>query len=87
MKTIRKYTLSNTYKVVFLPKGFKILTVQVQKESACVWVMVDKDKKFDIPIEFIIYPTGVNMPKDNINYIGTIQAEKGDIVGHVFYTV
>ncbi len=86
MKTIYKYQLPTIHTSIELPEEYKILAAQVQKGIACVWVMVDTEKSFDIPVEFLIYPTGVSINRNNINYIGTIQEEDGNIVGHVFYT-
>ena len=71
-----------------LPANAHILTVQVQRETPCIWALVDET----MPLErrrIMIFGTG--QPDEDlgklINYIGTFQMLDGDFVWHVFESV
>ena len=86
-QTIWKYKLTNSSRqTLFLPKGAKILTVQVQNIEVVLWVLVNPDNETE---ERIIIMFGTGNPIDTIfnekiAYIGTFQINNGNLVYHVF---
>ncbi len=68
-----------------MPSLSKILSFQVQKNRPVLWVMVD-EKNDDRTRYFTIVGTGHEFEyhPDVTNYIGTIQAEGGMLVWHLF---
>lgn len=85
MKRIFKFPLQITdIQKIRMPKDSTILTVQVQKETPCLWALVDTDKEAEERFIQII-GTGHPVPENVIRYIGTFQAlENNWFVGHVF---
>lgn len=83
MNTIWKYILPLTAKqIVFMPRGARILTVQIQEGNICLWAIVDTDNGNE-ERRFAIVGTGApnEIPTDS-TYIGTCQ--DGAFVWHVF---
>lgn len=85
MKRIFKYTLQITdFQKISVPKDSTILTVQMQREIPCLWVLVDTEKEYEDRFIRII-GTGNPVPEGIIRYIGTFQTlEDNWFVGHVF---
>jgi len=69
---------------VSMPKWAKILTIQMQRDTPCIWALVDQESpaKEDRTIE--VYGTGwdVTYPQ-GLSYIGTFQVGTG-LVFHAF---
>jgi len=85
MKTIYKYELFPTT-VVRLPQDAEILTVQVQGQTAVLWVLLDPERRREQTRTLIAYPTGGEIP-DAVqarHYVGTFQTH--GLVYHVFET-
>lgn len=83
-KIIYKYPLEiKTWQSLNLPKGYEILTIQIQRGIPQLWAMVDPSKEVEIvTIEFI----GTGQPitdECDRKYINTIQSYDG-LVWHVF---
>ena len=68
--------------VVSMPRGAKILTVQVQGTEVCLWALVDPDKGRE-ERRFAIVGTGHDYDGDG-KYIGTIQLSSGRLIFHIF---
>lgn len=87
MKAIYKYPLQVTDKqVLWLPWGFKILTLQVQNEVPCIWAEVNPNEKINVPVSLCTIGTGYTLVTENkysLEYIGTYQLNKGALVLHV----
>jgi hypothetical protein len=84
--TIWKYELSITDRqTVMIPAWGRILSVQMQKGVACLWVLVNPENE-KVKRHFAIYGTGhpVKPPGQNRQFVGTIQLNGGDLVFHVF---
>jgi hypothetical protein len=82
-RTIWKYPIATTdVQVVHMPAGSQILSVQVQFETPCLWVLVDSEAAL-IDRVIRIYGTGhlVDQPG---RYIGSYQLDRGALVFHVF---
>ena len=85
MQTIWKYELkSNSVQQINMPAQAKILSVQPQKETVCMWVLVETENLTE-KRTFRIYGTGhpcVLASADK--HIGTFQIGDGNYVFHVF---
>lgn len=85
--TIWKFELDTVnMQTIEMPYCAKILTVQVQRETPCLWAIVDpsleKEKR-----HFEIFGTGNPIVEGmgvSREYIGTYQLHDGDLVYHVF---
>lgn len=86
MKRVYKYHLDIQDEVsVMMPKGARVLSVQVQDGRPCLWAAVDP---IQIELEkrtFRIAGTGHPIADDVIDgFVGTIQMLDGRLVFHVF---
>ena len=82
--TIYKYKISLLDKQeLILPKQAKILSVQVQNGSICIWALVDENLEKE-KRQVLIIGTGENIEDDLFvyTYIGTIQ--QAPYVWHIF---
>lgn len=69
-----------------MPKGAKILCLQTQDNTPCIWAQIEGNHPTE-PREFYITGTGHHMiddPDINPKYIGTYQQDDGMFVFHVF---
>lgn len=84
MNTIWKYKIDvvGTQKIN-MPLDAEILSVQVQKNSPCLWARVDPDAVL-VGRLFITHGTGHVVPETTGDHIGTYQLDDGDSVMHVF---
>lgn len=87
MRTIFKYMIPQTQTFTLsLPKGARILSLQLQRGIPVMWATVETD----LPMEdrkFLIVETGEEIPKDLFvvsDYIGTYQMEHETLVFHLF---
>ena len=79
---ILKWELNDSQEL-FLPKGAKILDVQIQKDTCCLWALCDENATREKRV-FAIYGTGNPIPDDPGTYISTFQMYNGNLVFHVF---
>ena len=87
MKVIYKEQLSITnHQIISLPMDSKILTVQMQKESVCLWYSRDATSaQIDcIDRHIRIIGTGNLYDDEGLKYIGTVQMAGGNLIWHVF---
>lgn len=86
--TVWKFELSiSDYYDILIPRGAKILTVQMQDHAICAWALVDQNapmvnRKFRIAgtgHQLVIEGTAVEM-----QYVGSVQQLGGALVWHVF---
>jgi hypothetical protein len=92
IQEIWKYPLEVIdWQMIVMPRNSKILSVQIQHGTLCLWALVDptepKDKeRGDINI-VRIYGTGhliSSLDIRDMNFMGTFQLLDGNFVGHVF---
>ena len=83
MKKIFKYQLETTsVQEIEMPEAAEVLTVQIQNEVPCIWVLVEPNSAV-IKRTFEIFGTGYDVPENvNRKYIGTYQHYRG--VFHCF---
>lgn len=85
MISVHKYILK-VKNNLSLPEGYKILSVAEQRGDVCLWVQLDTDKIKSCDRTIEVFGTGHNIPKHEINFIGTVLQHGGDLVLHVFDT-
>lgn len=84
MNTIWKFPLQiNDNVAVTMPKGAKVLCVQMQGSKPCLWAVVDSEAETETR-RFFIRGTGHPMPESFERYIGTVQMADGALIFHVF---
>lgn len=84
MRTIYKYPLTpKAYQVVEMPKHAKILCVQSQNGTPCLWAEVDTDQSTETRT-FYVHGTGHELESGVLVYIGTVQLHGGALVFHVY---
>lgn len=84
MQVIYKYPLEVTgSQSISMPKGAKVLCVQVQRDVPCLWAIVDLANEVNLR-RFRIWGTGHPVDESDLRYIGTFQLNEGGFVGHVF---
>jgi len=83
---IFKYPIPpNDQFMIQMPKGAKILCVQMQNNIPCIWAMVDEKAPLRTRY-FSFIGTGHEFSHhdDVSKYIGTIQMNMGSLVFHLF---
>jgi hypothetical protein len=85
MKTIWKFPLEVTdVQTVRMPRGARILCVQVQSGVPCLWAEVDPKAETELRT-LRIYGTGHPMAEgEQRNYVGTFQLVGMGLVFHVY---
>ena len=84
MKSIWKFEVPLKEKfTITMPKGMQIITFQMQRESPCIWGIVDLGTKSEMRA-FAIRGTGHEFENDPGTYIGTVQMSYGALVWHLF---
>lgn len=84
MITIHKYELplATGPMDIEMPEGAKILTLQIQGETACMWAQVDTDNEMGTR-SFTWAMTGGMVPGDG-DHIGTVQHADGRLICHLY---
>lgn len=88
-KSVWKYSLDITdVQTIEMPEDVEILSVQMQKDTLCMWVFIDPAKDLILKTFYII-GTGHLIDNNAITdiekqYIGTFQTGSGSLVFHVF---
>ena len=92
---IYRYTLDRREKTIQLPRGFRVLDAQYQRENISVWAQQDTDNNRELlNVKFTLVRTDEELPVD-WKYVATVQMpDEHDefdkvfsFVYHVFYTV
>ena len=85
MKTIYKYPFPVTDEFTLaLPVGARILTVQAQDDTPCLWAEVDPEQTVMDPHDFNLFGTGHPVPDEPGTYRGTFQLREGRLVFHLY---
>ena len=88
-KTIWKFELNpsisgnHSFKI---PKDSEILTVQMQNNNPCIWVLVNPNNEVEERF-FELFGTGHDVYCDmgiDRKYINTVQMQEGSLVFHIF---
>ena len=90
MKTVYKYELFKRYSdtKIYMPKGAKILSVQVLYRSIVLWALVDSIEDLEERHFFRIL-TGESIPNKCLNnYLDTVLVgDHGGTVYHIFEAI
>ena len=85
MQTIWKFPFKIERQITIeMPRGAKVLSIQVQDGVPCMWATVDSDSGM-VPQKFNLYGTGSKLPTywgKSMRYVDTFQ--HGEFVWHVF---
>jgi hypothetical protein len=84
MKTIYKYPiLVQDRFTVMMPRCSLVLSAQVQKNTPCMWALIDTDQP---PEErhFALFGTGHEVDPKAVKFIDTFQLHEGSLVFHLF---
>lgn len=85
--TIWKYAFNltgDTWDLAF-PAGYRILTIQVQNEKPCLWVLVDAAQRQMVRAKLQCFGTGTEAPvAPECPFVGTVQMYNGSLVLHFF---
>jgi hypothetical protein len=86
MKTIHKFHVGLGMSSLMLPPDAKVLTVQMQRDTPQMWILLDTDAAC-IVRRFVTVGTGHDMSafiSEKAAYVGTFQMNEGALVLHVF---
>ena len=84
MKSIWKFPIEITdEQKVFMPRTAKILSVQVQQGTPCVWALVDTEEQ-KTERTLVVHGTGHPCVCDSSEFVGTFQVAGGSLVFHLF---
>jgi hypothetical protein len=88
MKTIWKYEFQMTdVNTVEMPEDARVLTVQVQNGTICLWAEVDTNNRME-ERKFMTCGTGARIKEDpdlfDYTYIGTVQLQHVRRVFHIY---
>lgn len=85
MKTIWKFPIPAEDEVtIAMPKGARLLTVQVQRRNPCLWALVD-DSAETATRRLAVRGTGHDADGlEGAAYVGTFQLVSGSIIFHLF---
>lgn len=79
---IFKYPVSQGRFSHSLPRGSKILDVQVQGSRPVMWVLIDQSRTEETR-HFVTVPTGMEFDTRDLDYVGTFQLSER-LVFHLF---
>lgn len=82
MQVIHKYDIKIGYFSLILTKKARILTVQVQRGTPRLWVMLNL-KHTPKMRHFRVVGTGYDIKERNFEYLGTFQLTLGSLVYHL----
>jgi len=70
---------------VEMPEGSKVLTVQTQRETPCIWALVNTTAR-TVVRSFRVCGTGHPLEDEvkDYPYVGTFQLQGGALIFHVF---
>ena len=84
MFKVFKYPVpANDYFYLDLPRGAKILTVQIENSRPQIWALVNPENPTETR-NFCLAGTGNPMNEKNLIYIGTFQASNESFIWHLF---
>jgi len=84
MQTIYKYQIHvDDRQTVLMPRGARVLSVDVQRGVPCVWALIDTDSPEENRT-FGMCGTGHPCPYDASQFVGTFQMHGGDLIFHLF---
>lgn len=86
MQTIHKYKIEEITDLfeIEMPRGAKVLTVQLQQGTPCIWAQVDPKQPMD-KRQFRLAGTGHPLDESTRReYIGSFQMSNETLIFHLF---
>jgi hypothetical protein len=87
MKAVWKYPLeSQSFNVLTMPRGAKVLSCALQHGKLCLWALVEPSAPHEVR-EFGIFATGEpihDAEARQLKFVATFQVDGGDFIFHVF---
>ena len=83
MINIFKYPVEIGKFTIKLPKDFRILSVQMQRDNPFMWIIVDTETDM-IEVDFITRGTGHEFEETEQDFVGTFQMAGGSLIWHLF---
>jgi hypothetical protein len=85
MRSVWKYALDMDADVfaIYMPQGAEVLTIDLQHDHPCLWVLVDPVAQTEAK-HFRIVGTGHRIDENIERYIGTFQMVGLGLVFHLF---
>jgi len=81
---IYKYQLEiDDHQTVLIPCYYKLLHVETQNNTLCLWAIVDPEAETTL-VKIRIVGTGHDFDPAGLNYIGSAKMHNGMLVWHVF---
>lgn len=86
MKIFKYKMFHDSRQLIQLPEGFRILSVQTQREQACLWVLVNGKETKRVMHELLTFSTGeeIQINQDDYEFLGSLQYGNGLLVFHTF---
>lgn len=85
MKVIHKYELKIGITEVEIPISNRILSIQIQDNKVCMWILLDDSNNTKVKRKFVAIGTGHSINEENkLVYLDTIQLNKGTYIFHIF---
>lgn len=86
-QSIYKYELNLGITTIYVPKGYEVLTAQMQDDRLQVWIKIDSDVNPDQELLFEVIGTGHQLAvySTPMKYVSTVQETNGLYVWHIFY--
>jgi len=81
IRTVYKYPIYGAGADIQMPRGARVLCVQIQDDVPTIWALVDPNAELE-GRHFRLMVTGGAFDADGLTYVGTYQ--QGWFVGHVF---
>lgn len=85
MREIWKFELDSHYNTVEMPIGAEILSVHSQRDSVCIWALVNPNMEKETRY-FDVFGTGHPIDVNSKIFIGTCLVNNESLVWHVFET-
>ena len=72
--------------IMMLPRGAKILSVDMQGDKPMMWALVDADCEAVVSRNFRFSGTGhpIEEKQEDLDHIGTFQMDNGKFIWHIF---
>jgi hypothetical protein len=83
MKTVWKYPIDAQEVTLNIPKDYKVLKIEMQRNTPTMWVEVDTDTK-EVPKKFKIFGTGWPLDNNVTRHAGSYIQAEGAFVWHVY---
>lgn len=82
-RIVHKYPMPCPDALFHIPQGGRVVHCGLQREKVTMWVEVDVAQPKELR-HFIVAATGQTLPEGTFEHCGTVIANDGDLVLHVY---